>query len=34
MLENRINKMGLAKVKMLSIKRFSGEKNKLKGILT
>ena len=33
-LENRINKMGLIKVKILLIKWFSGEKIKLKGFLT
>jgi len=33
MLENRINKMGMIKVKMLLIERFSGEKAKLKGFL-
>ena len=33
-LENKINKMGLIKVKMLLIERFSKEKIKLKGFLT
>ena len=32
-LENKIIKMGISKVKMLSIKRFSSEKAKLKGFL-
>jgi hypothetical protein len=33
-LNNKINSMGMSKVKMLLIKRFSGEKVKLKGFLT
>jgi hypothetical protein len=33
-LDNKINSMGISKVKMLLIKRFSGEKVKLKGFLT
>ena len=33
-LENKINKMGITKVKMPLVKRFSGEKAKLKGFLT
>ena len=33
-LENKIAKMGIFKVKMPSIKRFSGKKAKLKGFLT
>jgi hypothetical protein len=33
-LNNKINSIGISKVKMLSIKRFSGEKAKLKGFLT
>jgi hypothetical protein len=33
-LNNKINSMGISKVKMPSIKRFSGEKVKLKGFLT
>ena len=33
-LENKINKIGMSKVKMPLIKRFSGEKAKLKGFLT
>jgi phage baseplate assembly protein gpV len=33
-LDNKINSMGMSKVKMSSIKRFSGEKVKLKGFLT
>ena len=32
-LDNKINGIGISKVKMLSIKRFSGEKAKLKGFL-
>ena len=32
-LENKITKMGIFKVKMLLIERFSGEKAKLKGFL-
>jgi hypothetical protein len=32
-LNNKINSMGMFKVKMPSIKRFSGEKIKLKGFL-
>jgi hypothetical protein len=33
-LNNKINSMGILKVKMLSIKKFSGERIKLKGFLT
>jgi hypothetical protein len=33
-LNNKINSIGILKVKMPSIKRFSGEKTKLKGFLT
>jgi hypothetical protein len=33
-LDNKINSMGMSKVKMPSIKRFSGEKAKLKEFLT
>ena len=33
-LENKINKMGITKVKMPSVKRFSGKKTKFKGFLT
>jgi hypothetical protein len=33
-LNNKINSIGMSKVKMLLIKRFSGEKAKLKGFLT
>ena len=33
-LENKINKMGIFKVKMLLVKRFSSKKTKLKGFLT
>ena len=33
-LENKITKMGISKVKMPSVKRFSGKKAKLKGFLT
>jgi hypothetical protein len=33
-LNNKINSIGMSKVKMTSIKRFSGEKVKLKGFLT
>jgi hypothetical protein len=33
-LDNKINSIGMSKVKMPSIKRFSGEKVKLKGFLT
>ena len=33
-LENKISKIGISKIKILSIKRFSGEKAKLKGFLT
>ena len=33
-LNNKINSMGISKVKMPLIKRFSGEKVKLKGFLT
>jgi hypothetical protein len=32
-LNNKINSMGISKVKIPSIKRFSGEKVKLKGFL-
>jgi len=34
MLENRINGIGAAKVKLLLIKRYLGERLKLKGFLT
>jgi hypothetical protein len=33
-LDNKINSIGMSKVKIPSIKRFSGEKAKLKGFLT
>jgi hypothetical protein len=33
-LDNKINSIGISKVKILSIKKFSGEKVKLKGFLT
>ena len=33
-LENKINEMGIIKVKMPLVKRFSGKKAKLKGFLT
>ena len=33
-LENKITKMGISKVKMLLIKRFSDKKAKFKGFLT
>ena len=33
-LENKIAEIGISKVKMPSIKRFNGEKAKLKGFLT
>jgi hypothetical protein len=33
-LDNKINSIGISKVKMPSIKKFSGEKVKLKGFLT
>jgi hypothetical protein len=33
-LNNKINSIGISKVKMPSIKRFSGEKTKLKEFLT
>jgi hypothetical protein len=33
-LDDKINSIGMSKVKMPSIKRFSGEKAKLKGFLT
>jgi hypothetical protein len=33
-LDNKINSIGISKVKMPSIKRFSGEKVELKGFLT
>ena len=33
MLENKINKIGIAKVKILLVKRFIGDKLKLKGFL-
>ena len=33
-LENKINKMGMSKIKILLIERFSGKKAKLKGFLT
>ena len=34
MLENKINKIGIVKVKILLVKIFVGEKVKLKGFLT
>ena len=34
LLENRLNKIGIIKVKMLLVKRFRGEKSKLKKFLT
>ena len=34
LLEEKVNKMGVAKIKLLSIKRFVGERLKLKGFLT
>ena len=33
-LENKITKLGISKIKMPLVKRFSGEKAKLKGFLT
>ena len=33
-LKERVNKMGAAKIKLLSIKWFAGERSKLKGFLT
>ena len=33
-LENKITELGIFKIKMLSVKRFSGKKTKLKGFLT
>ena len=33
-LENKINKIGITKVKILLVKKFSGEKAKFKGFLT
>ena len=33
-LNNKINSIGISKIKMPSIKKFSGEKAKLKGFLT
>ena len=33
-LENKINEMGIIKVKMPSVEKFSGEKAKFKGFLT
>ena len=33
-LNKKINSIGMSKIKMPSIKRFSGEKAKLKGFLT
>ena len=33
-LENKITKIGISKIKMLSIKRFNGKKVKFKGFLT
>ena len=33
-LENKISKIGIFKIKMLLVKRFSGEKAKFKGFLT
>ena len=32
-LENKINEMGITKVKMLLVEKFSGKKAKLKGFL-
>ena len=32
-LENKINEMGITKVKMLLVKKFSGKKTKFKGFL-
>ena len=34
MLKNKINEMGITKVKMPSVKKFSSKKAKLKGFLT
>ena len=34
LLKERVNKMGAARIKLLSIKRFAGERLKLKGFLT
>jgi len=34
MLENRINRIGVVKIKLLLIKRYTGERLKLKGFLT
>ena len=34
LLENRLNKIGIIKVKILLVKRFKGEKSKLRGFLT
>jgi len=34
MLENRINRIGVVKIKLPLIKRFLGERLKLKGFLT
>ena len=33
-LENKIAELGISKIKMLSVKKFSGKKVKLKGFLT
>jgi hypothetical protein len=33
-LKERLNGIGIAKIKLPSIKRFAGEKSKLKGFLT
>ena len=33
-LENKINEMGITKIKMLLVEKFSGKKAKLKGFLT
>ena len=33
-LKNKITEMGISKVKMLSVEKFSGEKVKFKGFLT
>ena len=33
LLKERVNKMGVVKIKLLSIKRFIGERLKLKGFL-
>ena len=33
-LENKINKMGITKIKILSVKKFNSKKAKFKGFLT